>query len=177
MKFKRKNNAGFRSLTDDELIFNLEEEHTGDLTHSHTYSTQAVSSHCIKESGSLKFKSKSASASSTRPKFSSLRLEKHVHNNDVGKKCWRKSDKSFYSYFPHHNSYRNHSSSRFSPLSLSHTPNERPLNHSVDAKCFLSFFSFPFNFWIFYSIQIRHCFVFAFCVCSTKTNLDNNFDR
>lgn len=85
MKLKRKFNAG-RSLTDDDLIFSLEEEHINDMSANH--GRQVVSSlHSIRETGSLKFKSKSAAAtgaaSSTRPKFSSLRLERHSSTNEV----------------------------------------------------------------------------------------------
>lgn len=93
IKMKRKINSNVRSMADDDLIFNLDEEHTSDLTQSHSSPMQAVSSHSIRESGSLKFKNKSALASSSRPKFSSLRLEKHIHTNDVSR---RKSDKSFF---------------------------------------------------------------------------------
>lgn len=78
MKFKRKTPTYAKSMTDDELIFNLEEEHVTDLSNSHSYSMQAVSSHVrnqyLKETGSLKLKNKSPS----RPIFRSLRLEKHV---------------------------------------------------------------------------------------------------
>lgn len=93
MKLKRKINSGVRSMADDDLIFNLDEEHSSDLTQSHSSPMQAVSSHSIRESGSLKFKNKSTLASSSRPKFSSLRLEKHIHSKDVSR---RKSDKSFF---------------------------------------------------------------------------------
>lgn len=66
-----------KPITDDDLIFNLEEEHVTDLSNSQ--SSQAVSSSHVrnvylKETGSLKLKSKSPS----RPQFRSLRLDKHV---------------------------------------------------------------------------------------------------
>lgn len=102
MKMKRRINSGVRSMADDDLIFNLDEEHTSELTQSHSSPMQAVSSHSIRESGSLKFKNKSALASSSRPKYSSLRLEKHMHTNDVSR---RKSDKSFFpinTFYLHH---------------------------------------------------------------------------
>lgn len=75
MKFRRKMQT--KTITDDDLIFNLEEEHVTDLSNSQ--SSQAVSnSHVrnvyLKETGSLKLKSKSPS----RPQFRSLRLDKHV---------------------------------------------------------------------------------------------------
>lgn len=69
-------------LTDDELIFNLEEEQVTDLSHSPTFPVQAVSSNSsgmtscqlITQTGSLKLKSRSP----TRPIFRSVRLERHV---------------------------------------------------------------------------------------------------
>lgn len=68
-------------LTDDELIFNLEEEQVTDLSHSPTFPIQAVSnssgmtsSQLITQTGSLKLKSRSP----TRPIFRSVRLERHV---------------------------------------------------------------------------------------------------
>lgn len=68
-------------LTDDELIFNLEEEQVTDLSHSPTFPIQAVSNSCgmpssqlITQTGSLKLKSRSP----TRPIFRSVRLERHV---------------------------------------------------------------------------------------------------
>lgn len=69
-----------KSMTDDELIFNLEEEQVTDLTNGQTHATQAVSSNVrnqnfAKETGSLKLKNRSPSS---RPMFRSLRLEKHV---------------------------------------------------------------------------------------------------
>lgn len=69
-----------KTLTDDELIFNLEEEHVTDHSNNQSFSSQAVSSTShvrnsyLKETGSLKLKSKSPS----RPLFRSLRLDKHV---------------------------------------------------------------------------------------------------
>lgn len=70
-----------KALTDDELIFNLEEEHVTDHSNNQSFSSQAVSStshvrnQYLKETGSLKLKSKSPS----RPLFRSLRLDtKHV---------------------------------------------------------------------------------------------------
>lgn len=79
LKFRRKMQACAKSMTDDDLIFNLEEEHVNDLSNSQTYSMQAVSSspvrnQYLKETGSLKLKSKSPS----RPLFRSLRLDRHV---------------------------------------------------------------------------------------------------
>lgn len=61
------------------MIFNLEEESVNDMSHSQSYSMQAVSSspvrnEYLKETGSLKLKSKSPS----RPLFRSLRLDRHV---------------------------------------------------------------------------------------------------
>lgn len=79
LKFRRKMQACAKTLTDDELIFNLEEEHVTD-SNNQSYSSQAVSStshvrnEYLKETGSLKLKSKSPS----RPLFRSLRLDKHV---------------------------------------------------------------------------------------------------
>lgn len=111
MKFKRKLNAG-RSLTDDDLICNLEEEQrSGDLAHNH--GRHAVSSvHSIRETGSLKCKSKSATTAATsaapaRPKFSSLRLERHAPTTDVSRARGsgtqgRESDKSFAPSPPNH---------------------------------------------------------------------------
>lgn len=69
-----------KTMSDDELIFNLEDEHVTDLANNHSYSSQAVSnSHVrnlyLKETGSLKLKSKSPS----RPLFRSLRLDKNVN--------------------------------------------------------------------------------------------------
>lgn len=85
-KFKRKfpvqlPNRG-TIATDDELIFNLEDEQVTDLSHSPSYPSQAVSKTCsatirnqlLTQTGSLKLKSKSP----TRPIFRSMRLEKHV---------------------------------------------------------------------------------------------------
>lgn len=68
-----------KTMADDDLIFNLEEEHVTDLSNSQTYPSQAVSSSHVrnlylKETGSLKLKSKSPS----RPQFRSLRLDRHV---------------------------------------------------------------------------------------------------
>lgn len=79
LKFRRKMQACAKAMTDDDLIFNLEEEHVNDLSNSQTYSMQAVSSspvrnQYLKETGSLKLKSKSPS----RPLFRSLRLDRHV---------------------------------------------------------------------------------------------------
>lgn len=78
LKFRRKMQACAKTDT-DELIFNLEEEHVNDLSNNQSYSSQAVSSNHVrnqylKETGSLKLKSKSPS----RPLFRSLRLDKHV---------------------------------------------------------------------------------------------------
>lgn len=76
MRFRRKMQACAKALTDDELIFNLEEVNEN----GQNYSTQAVSSssplrnQCLKETGSLKLKSKSPS----RPLFRSLRLDRNV---------------------------------------------------------------------------------------------------
>lgn len=77
-ELSRKSGAG---LTDDELIFNLEEEQVSDLSHSPTFPIQAVStssgmtsSQLITQTGSLKLKSRSP----TRPIFRSVRLERHV---------------------------------------------------------------------------------------------------
>lgn len=80
MRFRRKMQTCGKALTDDELIFNLEEEHINELANGQNYSTQAVSgssplrNQCLKETGSLKLKSKSPS----RPLFRSLRLDRHV---------------------------------------------------------------------------------------------------
>lgn len=68
-----------KPIADDEMIFNLEEENVNDMSHSQSYSTQAVSSsplrnEYLKETGSLKLKSKSPS----RPLFRSLRLDRNV---------------------------------------------------------------------------------------------------
>lgn len=68
-----------KAFADDDMIFNLEEEHVNDMSHSQSYSMQAVSSSPLrneyhKETGSLKLKSKSPS----RPMFRSLRLDRHV---------------------------------------------------------------------------------------------------
>lgn len=78
--FRRKMQMSAKPMSDDELIFNLEEEHVTDLSNSQTSSTQAVSSSShvrnqyLKETGSLKLKSRSPS----RPLFRSLRLDKQV---------------------------------------------------------------------------------------------------
>lgn len=89
LKFKRKLNvnmasttAASKSMANDELIFNLEEEQVTDLANVQ-YSTQAVSSNVrnqnfAKETGSLKLKNRSPTS---RPLFRSLRLEKHVLTN------------------------------------------------------------------------------------------------
>lgn len=82
MRFKRKlQTTGMKPMTDDELIFNLEEEHVTDLSNGQTYTQQAVSNHVrnqyLKETGSLKLKSRSPS----RPVFRSLRLDKNVLTN------------------------------------------------------------------------------------------------
>lgn len=79
LKFRRKMQVSAKTMTDDDMIFNLEEEHVNDMSHSQSYSTQAVSSSPVaneyhKETGSLKLKSKSPS----RPLFRSLRLDRHV---------------------------------------------------------------------------------------------------
>lgn len=79
LKFRRKMQGCSKVMTDDELIFNLEEEHVTDLSNNQSYPSQAVSSNHVrnqylKETGSLKLKSKSPS----RPLFRSLRLDKHV---------------------------------------------------------------------------------------------------
>lgn len=78
MRFKRKMHVGGKPMTDDELIFNLEEEQVTDLSNGQTYTQQAVSSHVrnqfFKETGSLKLKNRSPS----RPVFRSLRLDKNV---------------------------------------------------------------------------------------------------
>ncbi|XP_055305715.1 C2 domain-containing protein 5 isoform X2 [Sitodiplosis mosellana] len=80
LKFRRKMQACAKTLTDDELIFNLEEEHITEHSNNQSYSSQAVSStshvrnQYLKETGSLKLKSKSPS----RPLFRSLRLDKHA---------------------------------------------------------------------------------------------------
>lgn len=68
-----------KNATEDDMIFNLEEEHVTDLSNNQSYSSHAVSnSHVrnqyLKETGSLKLKSRSPS----RPLFRSLRLDKHV---------------------------------------------------------------------------------------------------
>lgn len=101
MKLKRKLNAG-RSLTDDDLIFNLEEEqHSGDLAQNHgRHAVSSVHTHSIRETGSLKCKSKSsttaAATAPARPKFSSLRLERHAPTTDVSRSdAGQESDKSF----------------------------------------------------------------------------------
>lgn len=83
MRFKRKMQSGGKPLTDDELIFNLEEEHITDFANGQTYTQQAVRSHVrnqyLKESGSLKLKN---SKSPSRPIFRSLRLgDKNVLTN------------------------------------------------------------------------------------------------
>lgn len=77
------NQSGGKPLTDDELIFNLEEEHITDFENGQTYTQQAVRSHVrnqyLKESGSLKLKN---SRSPSRPIFRSLRLgDKNVLTN------------------------------------------------------------------------------------------------
>lgn len=79
MRFRRKIQACAKAMTDEELIFNLEEEHVNELANGQNYAAQAVSSsplrnQCLKETGSLKLKSKSPS----RPLFRSLRLDRHV---------------------------------------------------------------------------------------------------
>lgn len=79
LKFRRKMQACTKPMTEDDMIFNLEEESVNDMSHSQSYSMQAVSSspvrnEYLKETGSLKLKSKSPS----RPLFRSLRLDRHV---------------------------------------------------------------------------------------------------
>lgn len=79
LQFRRKMQACAKNVTEDDMIFNLEEEHVTDLSNNQSYSSQAVSnSHVrnqyLKETGSLKLKSRSPS----RPLFRSLRLDKHV---------------------------------------------------------------------------------------------------
>lgn len=89
LKFRRKMQACAKAMTDDELIFNLEEEHVNELANGQNYSTQAVSSiplrnQSLKETGSLKLKSKSPS----RPLFRSLRLDsRHVLTVSFFNKC------------------------------------------------------------------------------------------
>lgn len=83
MRFKRKMQTGGKPFTDDELIFNLEEEHITDFANGHTQ--QAVRCHVrnqyLKESGSLKLKN---SRSPSRPVFRSLRLgDKNVLTNGL----------------------------------------------------------------------------------------------
>lgn len=79
-KYKRKTTAnrdGKNPPTDDELIFNLEEEHVTDLmSHSPSFPVQPVSTHTkyFAQTGSLKLKGKSP----TKPKYNSVRLEKHA---------------------------------------------------------------------------------------------------
>lgn len=85
MRFKRKMHSSGKPLTDDELIFNLEEEHITDFENSQIYTQQAVRSHVrnqyLKESGSLKLKN---SRSPSRPVFRSLRLgDKNVLTNGL----------------------------------------------------------------------------------------------
>lgn len=84
IRFKRKMQAGGKPLTDDELIFNLEEEHITDFTNGQSYTQQAVRSHgrnqYLKESGSLKLKN---SRSPSRPVYRSLRLDKNVLTNGL----------------------------------------------------------------------------------------------
>lgn len=76
--------------TDDELIFNLEEEHLTDLSHSSSFPAQAVSNssssttpscstfrrQLLMQTGSLKLKK---SKSPSRPIFRSMRLEKQLN--------------------------------------------------------------------------------------------------
>lgn len=68
-----------KAMSDADMIFDLEEEHVNELANGQNYSTQAVSNsplrnQLLKETGSLKLKSKSPS----RPLFRSLRLDRNV---------------------------------------------------------------------------------------------------
>lgn len=84
MKFKRKllplqtaaKDTKRGAMTDEELIFSLEEEQVSDLSHSPTFPVNPVSTlrDQLKQTGSLKLKSKSP----TRPIYRSVRLSKHV---------------------------------------------------------------------------------------------------
>lgn len=66
-------------MTDEELIFNLEEEQVNDLSHSPTFPVNAVSTRSnrnqLAQTGSLKLKSKSP----FRPKFRSIGHEINVY--------------------------------------------------------------------------------------------------
>lgn len=86
-KFKRRlppmqNTKEYRRsmMTDDELIFNLEEEQVNDLSHSPTFPVNAVSTQAHRsqfaQTGSLKLKSKSP----LRPKFRSVGHEINVYH-------------------------------------------------------------------------------------------------
>ena len=82
-KYKRKMAAPSQTVesrknAEDELIFNLDEEHVSDLTQTQSL-TFPANQHQFQPSGSLKLKNKSP----TRNRFNSVRQTKHVRIKNI----------------------------------------------------------------------------------------------
>lgn len=80
-KYKRKISTAqqtkdSRKMADDELIFNLEEEHVSDLSQTQSLTFPVSSGHQFSQTGSLKLKNKSPIRQAGR--FNSVRLSRHV---------------------------------------------------------------------------------------------------